>query len=221
MQPLKNIPVRLERRQCNIAAGRNTAIRLTSADIIAVNDAGSSPDPRWFQEITRPLLVDEQLEVVGGRCVRIVTNPFQEMLLRFDPDPPAPTVPDEIYPSSRNVAFRRQAWAEAGGYPEWLTLTAEDALFNFTLHKIGKRFAYNPAALVPWPVPEECGGVLQNALWLRLWRGRGAALRALFCAARQLTVFLPLMLLSRNRFKQLEFRYLKNLGQRLRLAGRW
>src|SRR5208282_6784226 len=40
----QRIPVRLERKKCNIAGGRNTAIRLTGADIIAVNDAGSFPD---------------------------------------------------------------------------------------------------------------------------------------------------------------------------------
>ena len=151
--PLR-VPVRLECRKCNIAAGRNAAIRLTRADILAVNDAGSSPEPQWFEEITRPLLADGTLDVVGGCSVPILQNDFQKTLPQLEPEPPAPALPDEIFPSSRNIAFRRRAWADVGGYPEWLTRIGEDALFNFELHKIGKRFAYTPRARVCWPVRE-------------------------------------------------------------------
>src|SRR5437868_6695303 len=41
-------------KRCNIAEGRNIAIQNATADIIVSIDAGSEPDPRWFEEITRP-----------------------------------------------------------------------------------------------------------------------------------------------------------------------
>jgi GT2 family glycosyltransferase len=199
-------------QRCNIAEGRNIAIRLTDAEIIAANDAGCLPESKWFEEITRPLLADETLDVVGGRSVSIIKNAFQEFLRRFDPESPEPTMPDEIYPSSRNIAFRRQTWADVGGYPEWLTLTAEDALFNFELHKIGKKFAYNPEALVRWPVRESA-----EAYYKMLYGyGYGAAEARLyaqyFLRRATIAVFPPLLLLSRHRFYQLKFRYRKNLA---------
>jgi len=208
----QRIPVRLERRKCNIAEGRNLAIGLTQAGIIAANDAGNLPEPKWFEEITRPLLADETLDVVGGRSVPLIKNAFQEFLRQFDPEPPEPATSGEIYPSSRNIAFRRQAWADVGGYPEWLTLTAEDALFNFELHKIGKKFAYNPAALVRWPVRESA-----EAYYKMLYGyGYGAAEARLyapyFLRRAAIAVFPPLLLLSGRRFKQLKFRYRKNLA---------
>ena len=147
------VPVKLDQRRCNIAEGRNRAIQLTDAEIIAATDAGCLAEPAWFEEIIRPLLADPSLDVVGGHSENLFENEFQKFLERFEGQPP-PARPEEVYPSSRNVAFRRQAWMDVGGYPEWLTLTAEDALFNFALHKIGRRFVHNPSAIVRWPVRE-------------------------------------------------------------------
>jgi glycosyltransferase involved in cell wall biosynthesis len=208
----QRIPVRLERKKCNIAEGRNTTIRLTDADIIAASDAGSFPDPNWFEEITRPLLADKELDVVGGYSVPIIKNAFHEFRRQIDPDAPEPTMPSEVYPSSRNIAFRRQAWTDMGGYPEWLTLTAEDALFNFGLHKIGKRFAYNSGARVRWPIRDNA-----KAYYKMLYGyGYGAAEARLyapyFLRRTAIAIFPPLLLLSRHRFGHLKFRYRKNLA---------
>ena len=57
---------------------------------------------------------------------------------------------DDCSPSSRNVAFIREGWAAVGGYPEWLTLTAEDSLYNRNLHYAGYRFYHQPTAIVRW-----------------------------------------------------------------------
>src|SRR5208282_1389253 len=156
--------------------------------------------------------MDEKLDVVGGYSVPIIKNAFQEFRRQFDPEPPEPASPDEINPSSRNIAFRRQTWADMGGYPEWLTLTAEDALFNFGLHKIGKTFAYNPGALVRWPIRENA-----EAYYKMLYGyGYGAAEARLyaphFLRRTATALFPPLLLLSRHRFNQLKFRYRKNLA---------
>ena len=84
------VPVRLDQRSCNIAAGRNRAIALTDAEIIAATDAGSSPEAEWFGEITRPLLEDPSVDVVGGRSVSLSENEFQRYLLQFEGQPPEP-----------------------------------------------------------------------------------------------------------------------------------
>jgi glycosyltransferase involved in cell wall biosynthesis len=204
------VPVKLEQRRCNIAAGRNRAIALTDAEIIAVTDAGSFLEPDWFAEITKPLLADAMLDVVGGRSVRLVENDFHRFLSVMDPEPEPPTVPEDLYPSSRNVAFRRQAWADVGGYPEWLTLTAEDALFNFQLHWIGKKFFPNPRAVVRWPARTDAAGYFKM---LHSY-GFGAAeaqLYAPYFRRRLLLTLCPLLLLlSHHRFNHLGFRWRKN-----------
>ena len=204
------VQVKLEQRRCNIAAGRNRAIQLTDAEIIAATDAGSFPEPEWFGEITRPLMEQAELDVVGGRSVPQVENDFQRELLVLDGPEREPQTPADIYPSSRNIAFRRTAWAAVGGYPEWLTLTAEDALFNFQLHAVGKKFFYHGAAVVRWPVRENA-----PAYFKMLYHyGYGAAearLYAPYFRRRLLLTFCPpLLLLSRHRFRYLKFRYQKN-----------
>jgi glycosyltransferase involved in cell wall biosynthesis len=204
------VPVKLEQRRCNIAAGRNRAIQLTDAEIIAASDAGSFPETNWFSEITQPLMEQAALDVVGGRSVPLVENDFQRKLLALDGPEPEPQTPADVYPSSRNIAFRRPAWAAVGGYPEWLTLTAEDALFNFQLHAVGMKFFYHPAAIVRWPVRENA-----PAYFKMLYHyGYGAAEARLYAPYfRQrllITLFPPLLLGSRHRFNHLGFRYRKN-----------
>ena len=204
------VPVRLKQQRCNIAEGRNLAIKMTTAEIIAATDAGSFPDPKWFGEITRPLIENAAVDVVGGRSVPLVENDFQRLLLQLDGPSAEPEIGANIDPSSRNVAFRRAAWAAVGGYPEWLTLTGEDALFNFQLHKIGKKFYYNPGAVVRWPVRETQAAYLKM-LW---WYGYGAAEARLytpyFWRRTCIMLFPPVLLLSAHRFRFLGFRFRKN-----------
>lgn len=215
-------PVKTEQRRCNIAGGRNRAIEMTDAEIIAATDAGSFPEPAWLDEITKPLLADKTLDVTGGLNVSNNVTPFQKFLAQLEPREETGVSSAGIHPSSRNTAFRRRAWAEAGGYPEWLTLAGEDALFTHELDRIGKNFFYNPRAIVHWTVRDT------EAAYLKLLyrNGYGAAEAQLYGAYfRQrglIVIFPPLLLLSRHRFRHFRFRYLKNYSSaRGWLAGWW
>jgi hypothetical protein len=63
--------------------------------------------------------------------------------------------PEEVgpgwLPSSRSVAFRREALEAAGGYPEWLPV-GEDMYLNHRLLDIGARIQLAPDAVVAWRV---------------------------------------------------------------------
>lgn len=202
------VPVKLDQRRCNIAGGRNRAIALTDAEIIASTDAGSFPEPNWFGEITRPLMQDGRLDGVGGKSIVAAGNDFQKLIETFDGNN-AEVVPGVQF-SSRNIAFRRQAWEAVGGYPEWLTLTAEDALFNFQLHKLGKVFAYCPQAIVGW------AGRENEAQYFKMHYhyGYGSAEARLYWKSYLIhfavTLFPPLLLFSKRRTADLRFRYLRN-----------
>jgi len=54
--------------------------------------------------------------------------------------------PSTFLPSSRSVAFRKAAWREVGGYPEWLDYS-EDLMFDIALRDAGKQFAFAPGAV--------------------------------------------------------------------------
>lgn len=216
------VPVRLHQQRCNIAEGRNIAIRMCEAEVIAVTDAGSFPESNWFEQIIKPLLADPEVDVVGGRSVELVENDFQRMVVAFQPPAGEPEHAHQVYPSSRNIAFRRAAWAAVGGYPEWLTLTAEDALFNYQLHAVGLRFVYNRDAVVAWPMRDTAEGYFKM---LRGY-GYGAAEARLYgrnFVFSTIVALLPLLLLfSRNRWRAFGFRYQKYLNStRGWFAGRF
>jgi hypothetical protein len=109
-----------------------------------------------------------------------------------------------------------------GGYPEWLTLTCEDALFNYELHWAGKKFYSNPRAVVSWAARPDLASyykMLSNY-------GFGAAEARLYAPYFRhrllLTLCPPLLLLSRHRFKHFNFRYRKNAASATGwLAGLW
>lgn len=163
-------------QRCNIAQGRNLAIRQTDAEIIASSDAGSSPEPEWFGEITRPLMKDPRFDVIGGYSIPVGGNSFQNLVLQFERPYPNDVDLAGVYtPSGRCTAFRRQAWEAVGGYPEWLTLTAEDSL-QLRIAQNRKVLSLQPASGRAMANAGNPGGVLQNVVRLRVRRSGGSTL---------------------------------------------
>jgi glycosyltransferase involved in cell wall biosynthesis len=164
----------------NIAQGRNRAIASCSGSIVAVTDAGTMPRPDWLERLVQPLESDPSVAVSGGffepggstflqRCIAVVITPQL-------PEVSA----DSFLPSSRSVAFRRDWWERAGGYPEWLDY-CEDVVFDLELKRAGAAIAYASDARVVWsPAPTLRGFARQYYRYARgdaaagLWAGRHA-----------------------------------------------
>jgi len=151
----------------NISRGRNVAIRLAIGPIIAVTDAGVRLADNWLENLVAPWEKNdgeagfpEKDSVANRRTNTIAVAGF------FAPDVKgifqtamAGTVlplvddidPDKFLPSSRSVAFTKEAWQKAGGYPEWLDY-CEDLLFDFAINKQqpsqSTAFVWRPDALV-------------------------------------------------------------------------
>jgi glycosyltransferase involved in cell wall biosynthesis len=137
----------------NISRGRNLAIAHASHELIAVTDAGVRLEPNWLATLLNPFKANQRSQ---DKAVQVVAGFFQA-----DPDPTsvweialgATTLPlaheiepQKFLPSSRSVAFRRQAWQAAGGYPEWLDY-CEDLIFDLNLKKQGFDFEWCPKAI--------------------------------------------------------------------------
>lgn len=141
------MPVRvISRPGCNISAGRNAAIAAARGSLVAVTDAGVRLERDWLSHLIAPFEGADPPDVVSGFFTPDPKSTFELAL-------GATTLPtlDEInpvtfYPSSRSVAFRREAWQAVGGYPEWLDF-CEDLLFDFALRDAGYRFAFAPQAV--------------------------------------------------------------------------
>lgn len=195
--PLKVI----EAKGANISEGRNVAIAAASNDIIATTDAGVVLAPRWVEAITAPIRKG-QCQVVGGF---FESDPYTD----FEVVMGATVLPDRsdidprtFLPTSRSVAFTKQAWESVGGYPEWLDY-CEDLIFDLDLKEKFAPFGYAGNAIVYFrPRGNMRAYAKQYYLYSRgdgkadLWRKRHAIRYFTYLVA------LPIMLLGMSRNKR-------------------
>jgi cellulose synthase/poly-beta-1,6-N-acetylglucosamine synthase-like glycosyltransferase len=139
-------PLRLVRGGHNIPSGRNNAIRHACGPLIACTDAGLTLDPDWLERIVAPLERGEA-DVVGGFFQPAPRSLFELVLGATNYREVEEIVPERFLPFGQSVAFRKEAWAQVGGYPEWAS-HCEDILFDMALKEAGCRFAFVPDALV-------------------------------------------------------------------------
>jgi len=131
----------LSRPGANISAGRNAAIGAARGPIVACTDAGVRLEPGWIEALVAPFATGERF--VAGFFASDPSGAFETALGATTLPERAEIDPGRFLPSSRSVAFRKEAWAAAGGYPEWLDY-CEDLVFDFRL-----REAVGPAAFAP------------------------------------------------------------------------
>ncbi len=134
----------------NISAGRNLAIALATHELVAATDAGTKLADDWLEKLTTPLLENPGVQMVGGFFLADPQTAF-EVALGATTLPLANEIdPAKFLPSSRSVAFRKAAWQDAGGYPEWLDY-CEDLIFDLRMRAgaaQGQGFVFAPNALV-------------------------------------------------------------------------
>lgn len=197
--------IRLVRGGHNIPSGRNNAIRHTRAPLVACCDAGLTLDRDWLARIGAPL-ESGAADVVGGFFRPAPRSLFELALGATNYREPGEIDPARFLPFGKSVAFRREAWAAAGGYPEWAS-HCEDLLFDLALKRAGWRFAFAPDALVYFrPRPSFRAFARQYFLYARgdgyarLWTRRyvlryaayGAGAALLLGARRRPALLLPL-----------------------------
>lgn len=174
----------------NVAAGRNRAIELARGSIIAVTDAGCRAERDWLGQITAPLLAGSA-DVVGGFYAAECHTAFERWSTVFTHPHLSEINPDTFQPSSRSIAFTKQAWAAAGGYPEWL-VTAEDTWFDLALARAGMLVTFVPAAVVSWRPRTTLRGLLKQFYRYSLGDGRARILPLYYAKALLLLAVLGL-----------------------------
>lgn len=142
------VPVRLlVRPGYNISQGRNAAIKVAHGPVIASTDAGVRLLPDWLARLTAPFEDNDPPAVVSGWFVPDPQTAFEVAMGATVLPALSEIDPDRFLPSSRSVAFLKEAWEKVGGYPEWLDY-CEDLIFDFRLWDLYGPFPFIPGALV-------------------------------------------------------------------------
>lgn len=196
----------LQSHGCNVAQGRNLAIRHASHDLIVSTDFGCRFDPRWTQSIVSPFS-DPSITVVGGaytvseneissvaaRANYILTNGYKVVLNEY------------FIPSSRSIAYYKSVWKDVGGYCEWLTLAADDLIFGMALKANNYRIKLVPEPYVFWGRHERAKSYAKEAFRYGLGDGeartnvRNTLSMAVECMLRYL-LFASIALIVANVF---------------------
>lgn len=142
-----SLPFRWAAVPGNRSRGRNEAIRLADADVIAVTDV-SLLEPTWFERIVAPIERGDA-DVVAGWYELLVGTPRERaigLLTQWSQDQ---VRPERFLASSRSIAFTRQIWTQVGGYPEAYAGN-EDTIFDLAVERLRPRKAFVPEAVVRW-----------------------------------------------------------------------
>ncbi|MGH2691776.1 MAG: glycosyltransferase [Actinomycetota bacterium] len=135
----------LDEPGANIARGRNLAIAKASHDVIAVSDADCVLASDWLERIVEPL--EAGADVSMGLYEPLATSFFEACAAAVGIKDRDEIRPETYMPSARSVAFFRQVFEEAGGYPEWLDI-GEDMYLNRRWRAQGVRMKLAGGAVV-------------------------------------------------------------------------
>jgi hypothetical protein len=135
----------IEEPGANIARGRNIAVRAAAHDSIAVSDADCVLDLEWLERIAEPL--ERGADVSMGVYRPLARTFFEACAGAISIKDPDEVREDTFMPSARSVAFRRDAFERAGGYPEWMEL-GEDMFLNHRWRDLGVRMDLARRAVV-------------------------------------------------------------------------
>lgn len=142
------LKIKLFTKKGNRSIGRNEAIKHSTGDIIACSDAGNILDKDWLKNITAPFM-DESVDVVAGYYKGSSENVFQKCLIPYVLVMPDKVDPDNFLPSTRSIAFRKEAWKKVGEFDEKYSHN-EDYVFSRKLKKGGEKIIFAQNAIVYW-----------------------------------------------------------------------
>jgi len=157
------VPMRVERDLGSLGRVRNVALAEARGEIVAITDSDCVPAPGWLAALVAPF-ADPDVGVVQGRT---------------EPDP---AVPEERWSVTQrltgltgryetcNIAYRRRALREVGGFDESVGFFGEDTAAGWAVRRAGWEARYAPDALVHHAVTHPgIGWHLRRARRYRNW----------------------------------------------------
>lgn len=135
------VPVRVEVLPGTVGEIRNRAAELAQTEFVAFTDSDCIPAPGWLRAVCDMLAASPRLGVVQGR-----TLPQEEVVQGW----PATLRIEEFTGRYEgcNLAFRRTALVESGGFDPKVGHFWEDVAAGFAIKRAGWEAAYAPEGLV-------------------------------------------------------------------------
>ncbi len=133
--PIHDESCSLQRSAGPIARGRNVGIAAASSDVVACADAGCTYHPDWLANLTAPIFAGEAEYSVGGSYIDSTKSTVWDVAsapffgVKLNPDAPTKSC------TARSMAFRKELWQRAGGFPETVFL-GEDTAFDSKVRKL-------------------------------------------------------------------------------------
>lgn len=166
----------LQKNRCNVAEGRNMAIKAASYNIIVSTDFGCRFDPNWFKSITDPFLQDAATMVTAGAYTvdesEQVTLPAKAAYIMAD-GYNANIHDDKYVPSSRSIAYKKEVFDKIGGYDESLTLAGDDMVFGLQIKANGFKIDMIDDRYVKWGRHQKLSAFLKEVGRYGLGDGEG------------------------------------------------
>jgi cellulose synthase/poly-beta-1,6-N-acetylglucosamine synthase-like glycosyltransferase len=144
--PFKLISV----RNGGLSAARNLGWRAATGEIVAYTDADTRVDPDWLSYLVQPFLTTDAVGVGGPNVVPGDDGWISQCVARSPGGPTHVLLNDteaEHIPGC-NMAFRRCALAEVGGFDPTYTKAGDDVDICWRLQERGWHLAFSPSALV-------------------------------------------------------------------------
>lgn len=163
----------LQKLKCNVAEGRNIAIKNTKYDIIASTDFGCRFEPSWLESIITPFS-DPTVEVVGGAFTvkeSDIITPAAKAEYILSNGYNINVNSGTFIPSSRSIAYRKYVFDRIGGYCEWLTLAGDDMVFGLEIQARNYKTINVPRPNVSWGRHEQAKGYIKEMFRYGLGNG--------------------------------------------------
>jgi len=133
-----------------LANARNRGLSIATGEIVAYLDDDARPDPQWLRYLAATFIETPHAAVGGPNLAPEGDGLIADCVAR------APGGPTHVLVSDReaehipgcNMAFRRQALEEIGGFDPQFRVAGDDVDVCWRLHERGWTIGFSPAAVV-------------------------------------------------------------------------
>ena len=133
-----------------LSAARNVGMAASTGEIVAYTDSDCVVDPDWLHYLVATFL-SSGLSAVGGPNLPPPEDSFVASCVAASPGGPREVLLDdeqaEHIPGC-NMAFRREALEEIGGFDPVYRAAGDDVDVCWRLERLGHRIGWSPAAMV-------------------------------------------------------------------------
>jgi GT2 family glycosyltransferase len=133
-----------------LSAARNTGLEAATGEIVAYVDDDAAPDPHWLRYLVHTFETTE-VAAVGGPNIPPVDDPPTAACVARAPGGPIHVLLSDTeaeHIPGCNLAFRRDALMEIGGFDEGFTMAGDDVDVCWRIRDRSWKIAFNPAAMV-------------------------------------------------------------------------